>query len=365
VKHPRRLLAPAAALLLGLAAFGAAAGSPKGEDLLATEIARWSAYVRDNRSTDPMWAQVKEAVQPVLEGASQALRDGRRLLAMQRFSLAIANLGAEVYLEARPPATLKDPAAFQAEWERMGKVLAADLAPPAPSVLSGVTPAALRAFGETALLQIRGFYETGLEYGQNTMAWYGLYYVGAAQAQRDFAAQTRALSEPTGKTPPVLRPLSAELDGLEDEMLAAYRPPASIDKHAAFIGASSALKEARELDAAGLRYGALYKYLQAALRLDVLRAPAKAPDAAALASRLAGLEARLASGSVDNSIGALYLQVAQADVAGTKPPEAPVSAEAVATDVLPRYFAALEPARPAPPRPAPEVTVTLVRWPYT
>jgi hypothetical protein len=34
-------------------------------------------------------------------------------------------------------------------------------------------------------------------------------------------------------------------------------------------------------------------------------------------------------------------------------------------DVLPRYFAALEPARPAPSRPAPKVTVTLVRWPYT
>jgi len=33
--------------------------------------------------------------------------------------------------------------------------------------------------------------------------------------------------------------------------------------------------------------------------------------------------------------------------------------------VLPRYFAALEPAIPEAPKTAPRATVTLVRWPYT
>jgi hypothetical protein len=46
-------------------------------------------------------------------------------------------------------------------------------------------------------------------------------------------------------------------------------------------------------------------------------------------------------------------------------PAPPPIAAAIATDVLPRYFAALGPARPSPARPAPRVTVTLVRWPYT
>jgi hypothetical protein len=40
-------------------------------------------------------------------------------------------------------------------------------------------------------------------------------------------------------------------------------------------------------------------------------------------------------------------------------------AQAIAFDVLPRYLAALEPARPEPARPQPRFTVTLVRWPYT
>jgi hypothetical protein len=35
------------------------------------------------------------------------------------------------------------------------------------------------------------------------------------------------------------------------------------------------------------------------------------------------------------------------------------------SDVLPKYFAALAPAPPVATLPDPEVTVTLVRWPYT
>jgi hypothetical protein len=40
-------------------------------------------------------------------------------------------------------------------------------------------------------------------------------------------------------------------------------------------------------------------------------------------------------------------------------------AAAIAADVLPRYFAALAPAPPASAAPKADVTVTLVRWPYT
>ena len=64
-----------------------------------------------------------------------------------------------------------------------------------------------------------------------------------------------------------MRRLSDELDALEGELLSAYKPPASIDRHREFIAASSTLKEARELDAAGLSYGALLRYLQAVLRV--------------------------------------------------------------------------------------------------
>ena len=146
-------------------------------------------------------------------------------------------------------------------------------------------------------------------------------------------------------------------------MLAAYRPPAAIDSHGDFITTSAALKEARELDAAGLRYGALLRYLQASLRFAPLR-PAVTTDPARLAERLRELDVQLASGSVDHSLGRLFLEIAQEAQAGGSPQDG-ATAAAIAGDVLPRYFAALAPATPAPPQAEPRVTVTLVRWPYT
>ena len=154
----------------------------------------------------------------------------------------------------------------------MGKVLAAPISTRRGRTRwPGVRPAVARALAEAALLQVRAYYEAGLDYGRNTMARDGLFYVGAAQAQRDFVALAGTLLPPSPKPLPPLRSLAPELDRFEDALLAAYVPPASIDRHSDFIAASASLKEARELDAAGLRYGALYKYLQAAQRLPVAR----------------------------------------------------------------------------------------------
>lgn len=86
---------------------------------------------------------------------------------------------------------------------------------------------------------------------------------------------------------------------------------------------------------------------------------------AALRQRLDTFAARLAAGGIDHSIGRMMLEGAQDELASAAPGTSPAGAIAIATDVLPRYFAALDPARPAAPKPAPQVVVTLVRWPYT
>ena len=337
-----------------------------GGDPLAAEIRRWSAYVQTNTSKEEIWEQVKEAVQPVLTAAEQALTDGRRLLALQKLAAVRPMLAATVYVgEHRGPES-RDEAGLEAEWARMGKVLGSDLGATSPRAFDGVRPAAVRALAEAALPQVRVFYEASLEYGRSTMPEFGLFYLGSARAQREFAAFCRSLSFSASGLPPPVRPLSGELDALETALFSAYRPPASIDRHSEFIAASSTLKEARELDSAGLRYGALLRYLQAALRTaPLLTAEPKPLEGAALEERLRGLEARLSAGGRDHSIGRIFLESAQADLAGVAPGGSPTVAPGIAADVLPRYFAALEPARPQPKRPAPRVTVTLVRWPYT
>jgi hypothetical protein len=154
-------------------------------------------------------------------------------------------------------------------------------------------------------------------------------------------------------------------------MLAVYRPPVSVDRHAEFIGASSALKEARELEAAGLRRGALLRYLQAAARFQPLRRRPARYDSVRTPAALRALEARMSDERRDHGIGRLFLEVAAADLADTARGATHAIAAGIAEDVLPRYFAAIAPApavaagRAGPIGRAPQVTVTLVRWPYT
>jgi hypothetical protein len=161
-----------------------------------------------------------------------------------------------------------------------------------------------------------------------------------------------------------LRSLAPEIRALRDEMLAAYKPPLSIDRHPEYIGASSATKEALEYEAAGLREAALLRYLQAALRFAPLRISGAPLDAAAFAAKMDATRKRLAEQGVDHSIGRLFLEVAASDTDTASAGRAAV-ASAIVDDVLPRYFAALGPAPARAVSGPPEVTVTLVRWPYT
>jgi hypothetical protein len=363
VRFERRTTAYAAAALLacGVAVLAAVpAGDP-----LAAEIARWSAYLRDNRSTDENWTQVKQAVEPALSRASKALQDGQRSLALLRLAGARVNLAASQYVQSRPAAERAEIAAFESEWARMGKVLAADRKPVSPGALEGLRPAAVRAIAEAAAPQVKTFYDASLEYARATSPQYGLFYIGNAAAQRDFVAFCRTLSDPRTAGGPPLRSLESDLDALETELLAAYRPPASIDRHSEFIRASATLKEARELDQAGLRYGALLRYLQAAQALGPLRGASSPPaEDSSLAAGVAAFESRLATAKGDQSIGRLFADAARSDLA--EPSGARAISRAMVSDVFPRYVvAALEPARPAVPKAAPRVTVTLVRWPYT
>src|SRR5512134_1217856 len=109
----RRLFAIAVtALVLG------ARGRAEEKDPLAAEIARWSALVKTNASTHPIWVDVKGSAGPLLARAEEALRGGRRFLALHRFAAARVNLAAAGYLGEATAAQRKDAAAFEAEWAR-------------------------------------------------------------------------------------------------------------------------------------------------------------------------------------------------------------------------------------------------------
>jgi hypothetical protein len=350
MRRPARPIA-----LLALFPLVASAAAP---DPLAKELARRKAYLETSERQDEDWKHLKSAMTPALTSAENALAKGRRLYALGRLAAALPSLSASMYVESRSEGERKSDAAFEAEWTRQGTALASDLKAPSPAALDGVSPAAVRAIAEAAVPQVKNYYDASLEYGRNTMAEAGLYYLGLARAQREVVALCRTVSERSPVPPPPLRRLDAELDALEGEFLAAYRPPASIDKHSDFIAAAAAMKEARELNEAGLLRGALLRYLQSALRLATLRASSPALDAPALEAKVREFVGRLEKQPFDSTIGRYFAEAAVTEGAGA-------TSSAIVDAVFPRYFAALEPAKPAPPRVKPEVTVTLVRWPYT
>ena len=61
----------------------------------------------------------------------------------------------------------------------------------------------------------------------------------------------------------------------------------------------------------------------------------------------------------------LFIEMGLTEAGDTSPNSGGETANVIFTDVLPHYFKALEPAVKKPSQPKPEVTVTLVRWPYT
>jgi hypothetical protein len=130
------------------------------------------------------------------------------------------------------------------------------------------------------------------------------------------------------------------------------------------IAANATLKQARELDQAGLAHGALLRYLEAVLRAAPLTSAVARLDAEAAARRAAEVAPSLAG--ADHSLARLFVELAlgEAEEPGADGSGA-VEAAAVFDAVLPRYFAALGPAPVRPSRPDAAVTVTLVRWPYT
>ncbi len=365
IRRMRRSLSPwvwAVTCVLTLPAAGSLKAQPA--DPVRVEIVQWLAVVEKAAGKGPLWDQVKPGAEGALRQALVAADSGRPSFALERLGAARALLVAATYVADRPADVRKGGAAFEGEWRRMATSLGPALRPPVPGALSAVPSSAARALAEVAALQIKVNYDAGIEYGRATDADSGLFYFGHAQAQQEFVAFAQRLPGRAQATP-ALRSPAPDADALERRLLSLYQPPASIDRHAEFISASSALKEARELQAAGLHHGAWFKLLQATQRTALLQAPA-VPTIDVLRTRLAAVENDFRTLTGDHTIARVFLDRAAIELEKATPDAAGLLATTVILDVVaPAYRAALAPAPATSPVAEPKVTVRLVRWPFT
>ena len=334
----RGLRAPGFALLAVLTLGGASVVRGQRDDPLAVEIGKWSS-VLSSHASDENWKPVQAASEAALGQAREALDGGRRLFALQRLAAARESLSATEYVESRPTAN-RTAAGFEAEWTKAGLALRDDLATSAPASFGTIRPAAVRAVAEAAWRQVRVYYEASLEYGRNTMPDSGLYYLGAAHAQRDWSAFCRRLARRRAAPPP--RCARSTRTGCARGRRAGRLSSAARRSTITLISSRErghqggaragrggpALRRAAALPAGGAA-------LRAAARAARRRATAP-PGRCGRSRRGSRTPASI------TRIARLFLERAGRLAGAT--PASTASAAAIVGDVLPRYFAALAPA---------------------
>jgi len=233
-------------------------------------------------------------------------------------------------------------------------------------------PLAVRAIAETAQRRAIPLLDGGRGFATATGPQDGLFYLGEAEGEADFANFCTSLKfvpqKFEGATP--LRSILPELQALQRKANAAFQPPKSIDLHSRFISLNSTIKLAEELDSSKLYAGALYTYLEATRHYGMLDAvPLSEAQQKEVKQAIAEERKKLASSTRDDSIAQAYVERAESYTAhadGSAPSaDEWRSARLILDQVLPAYYAALKRAAPLQQIAGKTVDITLVRWPYT
>ncbi len=335
----RRLLSAGLGGALALASLvfaGASRAQTAAERLLAS-----TDQLRKTLATLKLSEDEARQLGDALRDAGEQARAGRVRLALYRLQSPWSLVAARAYVGTK--SDVKDTDAFEAEWKRLGTEMD-ERERRLASVRAQDSALVVRALAESAIQQARPYYQSGRLYGLNTTVPDGLLYLGLAPAQLDFALYAHGLGLGPTSDAPRLRALAPELTRLEAETLEAYRraeaaaAPAN-QQQPQFNRVNSTLKLAGELDRAGRHAGALHKYLDAVLQLGLATAgPTPADELPRLRARLAEHEKRLRDARADHSLGLLYLESAQASLAGQPDAEALRRASALVERVLPAYF---------------------------
>jgi hypothetical protein len=287
-----------------------------------------------------------------LDRARAALDAGRPFLALYLMEAPWETANASTFVKASSAVITPD--AFTKKWTEVGEPR------PVTAPRAARIPAVVEALASAAEARGAITYHASKPYAEDAGLEAGLFYLGESHAVMLFAAMARGLDVPVAGTAPAVRSISAELTALDTEMTTAYE---TMDRssHPTYIVASAALKQARTLNDRGQFAGALFEYLLSRYLFAGVRGPAAQE---ATAARIAEARQALPQGA-DHSIVELFLQLADEGVAGNVPAQRRGAAAAL-EDVLPAYRAAIAPASAmTTAAPAAQVTITLVRWPFT
>jgi hypothetical protein len=274
--------------------------------------------------------------------AKSTRSSGYLYLSLYRLRPCLLELETQRYLKTKAGIEKAGLVAFEEEWRRLGTELD-EREKLLDRGRSQRSAALILALVESAKIQIRPYYRSGRLYGLNTTIPDGLYYLGLAPANLDFALLCQQLQIVRTKPLIRLRSLDPELTKIEIETIQSYRRNSAGSLQPRYNLINSTLKLASELNQAAMYAGALQTYLEAALDLGLVAAPyVDAKLLSQLRVRNKSFERRLKDGSVDHSIGLLYWEMAQSALdqatSGSSNENELKRAAVIVHEVLPRYF---------------------------
>jgi hypothetical protein len=365
-------------VLLTLAAFTVQAAASSQSDAPArieAEVNLVRKSVAAKPDSDPQWKAPKAAIAQTLDQAAAELRGGRLYLSLERLSGALVSFRGFERANGKTDDELLNEGLPGIETEaKKARVELAHSVEQSRQDGSANVPLALRALAERAQGEAAELIEGGRGFALLTGAAAdrvnnfssALYYVGNSEGQSEAIAFYRSLNLPRTGAPFPLRSVSPELEALQDQTTAAFKPPRSVEQHADFIRLNATLKQAGELDAAHLYAGASYQYLDAVQQFEKLGSAT--PDAqkqSKLKADVQEMRARLGASKQDSSLAQLFLERAESRLAKSPTDDDWKTIATIVEQVMPAYFAMLKPAAVQDHPAVARVTVTLVRWPYT
>ncbi len=336
---------------------------------IKAEAERLQQSLKDKPISLPEFGNLNAYIGDSLKAALAAQSAGRIYLSLESLNQAEDLLQGARFAIDKTETVKSGLPAYMAEWDKASLSLTA-LDRQAREKNWSDARAVIRALSEAAQGKTIPLLEGGRGFAVANGPKDGLFYIGQAQGEAEFAAFCASLSLPRQGAPYPLRSLLPELTRLQEKTNAAFQPPRSIDLTPQFMALNSTLKLAGELDASKFYAGALYQYLEAVRHYGLLDAvPLDASRQSALKDALAAARKRLDASPRDESIAQLFLERAEAQVAhadGSAPgPDDWRSAQVTLDQVLPAYYAAEKPPVSLERASAKTVDLTLVRWPYT
>ncbi|HLJ45125.1 MAG TPA: hypothetical protein VKU01_03915 [Bryobacteraceae bacterium] len=339
------------------------------QDAKAQVAAEIQRAEQANKSANSAMPEVVKDAHGALKAAGESLQSNSVYLALERLLQAYDLFEGVGEVTAKAHTVEKNMAAFDAEWDKTSQELTSLSSQVKAKNWNG-SPAAIRAMAETALGRSVPLLDGGRGFALATGPADGLFYVGQARGEAKFANFCASLQVAGNKPGWSARSMLPDLMALQAKTDAAFKPPASIEQHPRFIALNSTIKLARELDSTRFYYGALYQYLEAVRHYAMLDpAPVAANRQKELKAAIDAERAKLAGSGRDDSIPQIFLERAAWQVAhpdGSAPSaDEWRSAQAIVTEVLPAYAAAMKTAPALLETKGKTVDVTLVRWPYT